>query len=202
MDVVALFREHKFTVLAGILIFFLVRVVKDERIPIPITPRWRPALAVGLGVLVVLSEALLSGASWAEAGEVGAGAAVGAILLHVFGIEVLRGGKELPIPGLANRNGPPAPPAGLAMFALVLLLSGCAELAKPARQIDRGIEILTVDVPQSEPAALKLQKRALVSCKDEACVSEVEAEGKPLFDMYEGVRAWTCDVAPSEECSK
>lgn len=85
-----------------VLIFLAIRFVKDDkRFAIP--TRWRLPLAFALGLVgSVVARACAgaaSGMTWRQAIGDGLLSACLAVVAHETGIETLRGGKELPIPG-------------------------------------------------------------------------------------------------------
>lgn len=121
--------------LIGLLIGLIVRIVKDPKIPIPLPPRARPVLALVLGVVMGALESIAGGRSWQDALYSGAMAGIVAILVHVFGIESVMGGKEVPLPFLAlGRPAPgstPKPPPLPCLVAFGLVL-GCTPAQREA----------------------------------------------------------------------
>ena len=90
-----LLLAHKWIAAAAIVIGALVRLTKsDTPLPWSVPARWRPILALGLGLLAGVLQAVASGAPFAPALLDGTLAAVVAMLGHVFGVEVIRNGKE------------------------------------------------------------------------------------------------------------
>ena len=111
--------EKNWMLVAALLIGALVRLTKADVSAFPtVAARWRPLVAVGIGLLLSACDALIAGTPPKEALVTGLGAAMVAILGHVFGIEVLRGGREV---GFKPR----VPPVAL----LLLALSGCGIFA-------------------------------------------------------------------------
>lgn len=105
--IVSLFDSHAWIPLAALLVGLLVRLSKSD-VPIPgwnIPAKYRPALALGLGMVGGVLDAIVAGKPWKVAVAEGLFAASLAILGHTIGIEALRGGREI--------GGPPKdPPAG------------------------------------------------------------------------------------------
>jgi hypothetical protein len=123
-----LILSQKWTLGFALVIGVVVRYSKPDVIFPSLDARWRPLLGAGVASLGMLADMLFAGSTWSEAGGRALTALATAILGHVFGIEVLRGGKELPMPGLRK----PPPDGGgsttriVGRLGIVLLLSGCA----------------------------------------------------------------------------
>lgn len=79
-------------------------------LPWNIPARWRPWVAVVLGIVAAAIDKVAAGASWKEAGIIALSGA-GAIVAHELGIESVREGKELPV--LAKDSPPPPPPLNI-----------------------------------------------------------------------------------------
>lgn len=96
-DILAIYHAHQWPILAALAIGFVVRLLKDGRLTLPPTvpSRWRPLLALGLGLASGAAEAVLGGAPWREALVGGVLSAALAALGHGVGVEGLRGGREL-----------------------------------------------------------------------------------------------------------
>jgi hypothetical protein len=110
MDIVALIESRKWVPLAALVITFAVRLLKsDTKIPIDIPPRWRIWLALALGCVSGVLEAVVTGTKW-EAAIVGGLVSTGlAVLGQNIVIDSMRGGKEFVVPGLTLVNVPPSP---------------------------------------------------------------------------------------------
>ena len=127
--IVALISERAWVPLAALVVGFLTRLAKDDAKGPNVAPRWRPVLALGLGLVAGALDAVATGTSWQEALIGGGVSASMAILGHVGLIEVLRGGEEIALPGLMKPE--PAqekkritfPPT---LLVLLALLTGCA----------------------------------------------------------------------------
>lgn len=144
---VALLFAHSWVAASAVFAGLVVRVLKDDRVPVPLDKRWRPALSAGVGMLCGALNAAVAGAPLLPSLALGFLAGAVAVLGHVFGIELLLGGKELfaaPKDDAVeaedddDEQGPPtARGAGASKLALVmaiaaaaLLWSGCAAVAK------------------------------------------------------------------------
>lgn len=86
---------------AALVIGAVVRVLKSDS-PLPewlhVSKQWRPWLAVALGIVAGVLDAVAMGTPWADAVAKGVLASVGAMAGHHLVIEKGRGGKELPVP--------------------------------------------------------------------------------------------------------
>ncbi|HLV68037.1 MAG TPA: hypothetical protein VKY73_19600 [Polyangiaceae bacterium] len=95
-ELLGLALEHRWVAFAALIIGAVVRVLKsDSPLPITVPAKWRGWLAIGLGIVAGVLEAIAGGTPWARALAEGLAAAVLAIAGHELGIESLRGGKEL-----------------------------------------------------------------------------------------------------------
>ena len=98
-------QSHAWPVVAALVIGAIVRATKPDVTWLPNVPaRFRPVLAVALGLVVGAADAIANGTPWRDALTTGAGAAVTAILGHVFVIDVARGGAEVPMPSGAKAS--------------------------------------------------------------------------------------------------
>lgn len=103
---------HKWLALTAVLIGLVVRLLKDDTtIPISIPPRLRAPLALALGGFAGALDKFLAGGGtqWKEALTQGLLGSLLAIAGHAIFIGSIRGGKELPIPGLTKEGVPPGP---------------------------------------------------------------------------------------------
>lgn len=97
-DVIALVSAHKWVALCALLIGFIVRLLKsDTTLPVTVPAKWRPWIAMGLGLVGGILEHVANGTAWGEAVTAGLLAGALPILGHQLGIESLRDGKELPV---------------------------------------------------------------------------------------------------------
>lgn len=91
-----LVRDNKWWALAALLIGFVVRMLKsDGPIPITLPAKWRPWLAVGLGIVAGVVEKISTGTPWKNAIVGGLVAAFVAISGHQLFVESARGGREI-----------------------------------------------------------------------------------------------------------
>lgn len=106
-DIVAAANAGQWILVAALAIGILVRLVKsDNKFPIDIPPRLRVWLALGLGVISGILMKVASGMTWKASIVAGLASSVTAILGQNVVIDSIRGGKEIPVPGLMK--GPPA----------------------------------------------------------------------------------------------
>lgn len=108
--VVDMVAKRAWVPLAALVVGLIVRLLKsDTKVPIDVPPRVRVWLALGLGVLSGVLEAVATGRAWGDAIVGGVVSAALAILGQNVVIDSLRGGRELTIPGLIKPGVPPGP---------------------------------------------------------------------------------------------
>lgn len=149
-QLIDLVTQKKWIAIAALVIGFVVRLLKsDTKIPVDIPPRYRVWLALALGGAAGALDKLVGqeGVTWTAALVQGLLAAVLAIVGHNVVIDSLRGGKELPVPGLTDTpNGgsgsgsgsgsssgspkPPTFPPIAGAMVLVMMLTNCALFTK------------------------------------------------------------------------
>jgi hypothetical protein len=96
--------------LGALVIGLVVRILKsDTKIPIDIPPRLRIWAAFGLGQVSGALEAVVTGKTWKEAVLGGLVQSMLAIVGQNVLIGSLRGGKEIPLPGLTVPGAAPSP---------------------------------------------------------------------------------------------
>lgn len=111
-----LIARHQWVAVASMVIGLLVRLMKQDTSfpPFAVAARWRPWLALSLGVASGVLQAVSTGKAWSEALAGGLVSAVIAIAGHDAIVDGLRGGSDVPIPGLtkkpkADGQDPPPP---------------------------------------------------------------------------------------------
>lgn len=91
------------TAAVAALIWIVVRALKsDTRVPINIPSRWRPVVAIALGQVAAGVDAVAAGRPWLDAAADGLIAAGLAVAAHELGVEVIRGGRDVPVGPLAR----------------------------------------------------------------------------------------------------
>jgi hypothetical protein len=107
--------ETRWMPIASATIWALVRVFKDDsKIPGVVPQKWRPVVALGLSAAASGVDLVISGGNWRSAVSHAAAVCMGAIAVHVFGVDVLGAGKDMPLPKALSKF-PPAPPGGASM---------------------------------------------------------------------------------------
>lgn len=134
--------------IAALIIGAVVRLLKSDT-PLPtVPPKWRPVLALVLGLVAGVLTKVASGIDWQTALEGGLGAASIAIFGHDFVVAGLRDGKE-PFAPKDDDAGPPPPSASgggfagpglmcLAVLALAFLVSCSPGMPTPVQQARFG----------------------------------------------------------------
>lgn len=143
--------------LSAIVIGGIVRLLKSDT-PLPTVPvRLRPWLALGLGLVAGVLQAVTTGTPWLQALGSGFTAAVTAITGHDLVVESLRGGAE----PFAPSSTPKVPPLPMLMIIVIALiaLSGCAgstsSAPSPADQARVGTYVTALGVCDAKLAADK-----------------------------------------------
>lgn len=143
-DILELVDGHKYALVIAVAVGLVVRLLKtDTKIPIDVPSRYRKYLALALALVGCVVEKYASSASWKPALLDGLLAWFAAEWGQKIAIDDMRGGKELPVPGLMRpgvspspgkppsvppppeRKGPPSVPPLAAAALFLLLLSGC-----------------------------------------------------------------------------
>ena len=109
LDLVA---KHEWVGLAALIIGLMVRLMKEDTRfpPFAMPARWRPLLAMGLGVASGVLQVASTGTPWRDAILGGLVSGFVAIAGHDAIVESLRNGKDVSLPGLMRV--PPAPDRG------------------------------------------------------------------------------------------
>lgn len=96
-QIIALLLAHQWVVASSVVIGALVRLQKNGKLTLPwtIPARYRPLLALGLGLVSGMLEAVIAGTPWSSAIVGGLVSAAMAGLGHGVVIEALRNGREL-----------------------------------------------------------------------------------------------------------
>jgi hypothetical protein len=188
---VQLAKDHSWPLLAAIVVGFLVRLVKEERVPINVAPRFRPLLAVALGMVSAICEAVILKTPILTAAIGGFGSAVIAIGGHDVLVEAIFGGKE---PSVKASGGV----VGLVIMALVAMSqSGCA--AK--RDLEKALDTSVVIIDRAEPCFVGMQQAELRQCEPDnaECIQRVKDRWSPVADALDAYRAFLCGISPDAE---
>jgi small basic protein len=89
--------------LASVVIGLMVRSLKDDTILPTVPAAYRRALAFLLGLVAAALQMMALGATWQVAMMTAVGAPLLAIVGHHLGVDVVRGGREIWIPGLMKK---------------------------------------------------------------------------------------------------
>jgi len=91
---IELLNDHKYVAALALTIWVIVRALKEGKFADIVKPNYRPALALGLGCVAGVLDAIANGAAWPAAIANGLHAALAAIAGH-----------ELIVHGLVEKKG-------------------------------------------------------------------------------------------------
>lgn len=185
--ILAAVQAHAWPLVLALIVGGVVRLTKpDVRWAPSVPPRFRPLVAVAVGAVGAACDAIAAGTPWQEAAKTAAAAVGVAILGHTFGVEVLRGGREIPVPGAA-------PPV-----AVLLLLAGLGAGACHGGTQPRTVEAVVVTTANDAlPVLLATYDRETAAAVAEA-TSHADAEARldavvkrwrPVWDAWRALRA-------------
>lgn len=96
---------------ASAVIWALIRLWKDDtKIPGVIPEPWRPIVALLLAGVVGVIDSIIQGVTWRVALTRSIVVGIGAVSVHVYGVDWLGDGKDVPLPDFLTKSGPKAPP--------------------------------------------------------------------------------------------
>lgn len=163
-QLVDLYLRGEWVLLAAIAIGIVVRLLKADSklIPAVVPAKWRPWLAIGLGIGSGVLEAVATGKPWKSALVGGLVSGVLPILGHELVVESLRSGKEIGGDKLAEPPAPQPPSitgGGILLalcFALGLASQGCAGSFEEAKLAGRGYSTAKASAPAPSARCVEL----------------------------------------------
>lgn len=188
-------KAHAWPIVAAIVVGFLVRLVKSDKIPIDVPPRFRPLLAVGLGVVSAICEAVIMGTPVVQAAIGGLASAIAAIGGHDVLIEAIFGGKEPSVKASGGVVG--------GILAAILALSqasGCAAYADEMKKLESGLVVANEAVLALEACSASSVAHSLKACEQLTgddrvqCVEMVDQASEGVRRVVEAWRHIRCDV--------
>jgi hypothetical protein len=215
-DLIAAIQAHAWPLVAALVIGFLVRIGKDDVSSLPTIPkRFRPLVALGLGLVSGACDAIVRGTPWKQALGMGLVSSFLAMGGHDVIIEAIRGGKEVGAkPDDSERDteppGPPPsmPPTGLVTAAFCLALVGCGVPEQMIATVKDARDVIVI----AEPCLVKEAEREQRECLDSylsddtkagECMAARQAAWEHVWALLDGVKkAWCTVSAGSEGCEK
>src|SRR5262245_24098450 len=146
---------HPWTAIAGAAIWLVIRLLKSDAIPINVPARWRPVLALVLGIASGVAEGLTQGRDWQEALLAAATAAFGAIGFQETAVKGLL--------GLPPSTEPPKPKPPVLPIILGCLLLGCT--GSQAEKLTKFAETSRDVATFAEGCAVEQKPRDVDACK-------------------------------------
>lgn len=216
------FLTYKWVPFAALAIGFTIRALKDDTKLPTIPPRLRRWALVALGVASAVIEHKLAGVGWEKAIYDALAASIFAMLGHDVLIEGLRGGKEIPIPGLMKGDKSELPKIlPLVLFLLASSFSAGCHLTRSqtATLIDllankTKCAIANMDLPNDQiikicalqaediPKILDLVGEARTQAANEAAQAYARGREDETRESRRGsARVCTCaPLCPEPEC--
>lgn len=171
----------EYAAVAALVVWALVALVKRPDIPIPLPPRARPLLALGLGQVYAVLEAVVGGMPWGAAIVRGLVVAAGAIAAHEVGSKLRSAPAEKP-PSLP----PPMPP-----LLLLAFLAGCVPILGCASPLETAVQVQHAGAAAIEHGGEELQERCtdpLVSIAALPTLEERQAAAAPIREVCDPAR--------------
>ncbi len=193
-DIIEAIKAHAWPIVAAVVIGGLVRMVKADTIPINVPPRWRPVLALGLGLVSGACDAIIRGTAWQEALGMGLLSSFVAMGGHDVLIEALRGGQEV--------SAPKAGGSALAVVVAVLsaALSGCGASLKDAGDAMNAANDIA---SAAQPCLVAERDRLIKECGvDLRCQEIVNARFDEIAKAYDLFHESWCALVPDAEGCK
>ena len=179
----SLLLTQKWTVVAAMVVYALIRIAKSDKIPFSIPARLRPWVSIALGIVYGGLQSVIRGTGWGEAFLAAAITGLGPVMGHEFVVESLRNGKEL-FPPKANVG------AAVLLLAGASLLgtSGCGLSATKIADAGKVITDIIRVVQEAQSGLEELDHKAqpLVALLPQA---EQEAYAKAMGNGYQALRA-------------
>jgi len=108
--VCALPPETRWMPIASAVIWSVIRIFKkDTSVPGVIPARWRPVVVAVLASAASVVDQVIAGGDWRKLVSHAAAVCAGASAVHIFGVDVLGSGKDLPLPKALSHYPPPPP---------------------------------------------------------------------------------------------
>jgi hypothetical protein len=103
-DILDLAAKHQWILLSAVVLGCIVRLLKEDTRfpPFAVAARWRPLLAMGLGIASGALHAVATGTPWRDALLGGLVSGSLAIAGHGTIVDGFRDGKDVPMPGLTK----------------------------------------------------------------------------------------------------
>lgn len=173
--------------LAAFVVWALIAALKSDRIPIDIPARARPFIALVLGQIYGVLEAVVGGMAWRSA-------IIRGIIVAAVAIAGQEWGSKLRKPG----SGPPSTPPPM-VFVLALVLAGCG--AQKA-QLESALEAARDVSAVAHPCLVAQQEQAIEQCADEACKAKVRESFEPIAKAFDLLNELWCGLSPESEGCK
>lgn len=179
--------ERRWPIVAAALIWFVIRLLKSERIPLDVPARVRPWLAVALGIASGVAESFVSGTPLVDALLGGLVAGAGAIAT-----------QETLVPAAkVVRDSLRPPPMALLAFAFVFF--GCGGAAQKFEAVAHSARDVAV---VAEACSFAAKEQAMLACDTDACKADVLRKYAPIADVLDAFHLAWCSAAPDAEGCK
>jgi hypothetical protein len=215
MNVTETAQNYGIPALIALGVTLLLQLLKSNRIPVTIPPRWRPWVAMLLAMVGTVAAGVAQGLPIGQALAQGLGSGLTSIGLFEAAATVTptptpaeklktsveRGETSLEelyetMKDVKPSRGPGIGPtiAGGMLFALVAF--GCAGLPPEAA---KGVEDISRGVSRADEGSRELYAFALSLCPDDACQAKLERLADPVIDGFQAIRIAWCAIKPDAE---
>lgn len=179
--------ERRWPIVAAALIWFVIRLLKSERIPLDVPARVRPWLAVGLGIASGVAESFIAGTPLVDALLGGLVAGAGAIAT-----------QETLVPAAkVVRDSLRPPPMALLAFAFAFF--GCGGAAAKFEAVAHSARDVAV---VAEACSFAAKEQAMAACIDDTCKAKVLTKYSAIADALDAFHLAWCTAAPDAEGCK
>lgn len=175
-------KDGRWPIVAAAFIWLIVQAMKSERVPINISKRAQPWVALVLGFASGVSESFVGGTPLLDA-----------VILGLFAGATAIATQETLVPAAKVVRDSMRPPP-MALLALGLL--GCGAGADVTHALHTARDVAIV----AEACSVARKGVQDAACNGDAdCLARVKAEHAPTADLLDAFNAFWCKLAPDHK---